>query len=231
MATRYLLDIHRGSTCPKESRDNSKCAFSKVTDNAFRAKMIRVADDIGMDPNALAAVIMFETAGTASPSIRNPGGSATGLIQFISPTATRMGTSVEALAKMSAVEQLDWVHKFFLPHKGKAYMRIPGEVYAAVFCPAIIGKPMSTVVGRPNDSSRSPCGSSYETIWKMNPFSSGEFTKAQVVGWVDQALRDAEAYPRIAVNMSGISLGWVLPLVLGAAAGAGVAWGLKELRG
>jgi hypothetical protein len=230
MATRYLLDIHRGSTCPKESRDNSKCAFSKVTDNAFRAKMIRVADDIGMDPNALAAVIMFETAGTASPSIRNPGGSATGLIQFIAPTATRMGTSVEKLAKMSAVEQLDWVHKFFLPHKGKAYMRTPSEVYAAVFCPSLIGRPMSTVVGRPNDSSVGPCGK-YDTIWKMNPFSTGEFTKAQVVGWVDQALRDAENYPRIAVNMSGISLGWVVPLILGAAAGVGVAWGLKELRG
>jgi len=48
------------------------------------------------------------------------------------------------------------------------------------------------------------------------------------VGWVDQALRDAEAYPRIAVNMSGISLGWVVPLVLGAAAGVGVAWGLRS---
>ncbi|WP_236452116.1 hypothetical protein, partial [Escherichia coli] len=47
------------------------------------ASIARVAKNIGVNPNDLAAVISFETGGTFSPSKRNPNSSATGLIQFM----------------------------------------------------------------------------------------------------------------------------------------------------
>lgn len=228
MGKRYLLDIERGSACGASEKGRAGCALSKVTTNAFRAKLIRVADAIGVDPSALAAVIMHETAGTASPSIQNPYTRATGLIQFMPSTARALGTSVEALKEMSAIEQLDWVQAFFRPHAGKSYLRDPGNVYAAVFCPALLSKSMDTVVGRPNDSSPSPCGSTMHKVWEQNRFSSGAFTKSTVVGWVEASLRAAEARPRIEVAMESW-FGYLVPALLGAAASFGTAWGLREI--
>lgn len=46
----------------------------------------KVAKNIGANPNDLAAVISYETAGSFSPNARNPKGSATGLIQFMQYT-------------------------------------------------------------------------------------------------------------------------------------------------
>jgi hypothetical protein len=55
----------------------------------------------------------FETGGTFSPSQKNAAGSSViGLIQFMSTTAKNLGTSTSELAKMTAVEQLNYVEKY-----------------------------------------------------------------------------------------------------------------------
>ena len=48
--------------------------------------LVIVAKNIGANPNDLAAVISFETAGSFSTNARKPKGSATGLIQFMQYT-------------------------------------------------------------------------------------------------------------------------------------------------
>jgi hypothetical protein len=58
------------------------------------------------------AAMAFETGGSFSPAVPNKAGSgAVGLIQFMPSTAKGLGTSTEALKKMSAVQQLDFVKK------------------------------------------------------------------------------------------------------------------------
>ena len=73
-----------------------------------------MAGRLGTQPEYLLAVMSFETGGSFSPGIRNGAGSgATGLIQFMPATARELGTSTEALARMSATEQLEYVERYF----------------------------------------------------------------------------------------------------------------------
>ncbi|MBD2102214.1 transglycosylase SLT domain-containing protein [Leptolyngbya sp. FACHB-261] len=108
-----------------------------------QSKLNQVAANVGTDPNNLAAVIHFETGGTWDPSIRNAAGSgATGLIQFMPQTAAELGTSVDDLAAMSAVEQLDYVEAYLRPYRGN--LNSLEDTYMAVLYPAAIGKSNST---------------------------------------------------------------------------------------
>lgn len=111
-----------------------------ATPPEFRKRLVEVSHTLGVDPNYLATVISFESAGTFSPSIKNPGSSATGLIQFMASTAKGLGTSVEALAAMTATEQLVYVQKYFeIAAKGKNLSRLR-DVYLTVFAPGFVNK-------------------------------------------------------------------------------------------
>ena len=71
-----------------------------------------MAGRLGARPEYILAVMSFETGGTFDPAIRN-GIGATGLIQFLPSTARGLGTTTDALARMSSVEQLRFVEKYF----------------------------------------------------------------------------------------------------------------------
>ena len=106
----------------------------------FQQKVEAIEKRLGMEPGSLLAVMRFETGGTFDPAERNRAGSgATGLIQFMPKTAKGLGTSTEALAKMSAEDQLEYVEKYFQPYKGK--MGTLKDAYMAVLYPKAIGKP------------------------------------------------------------------------------------------
>lgn len=109
------------------------------TSQAFRDKVISIAAEIETDPNFLMAIMSFESGATFSPSVKSLAGSgATGLIQFMPKTAIGLGTTTAALAQMTAEDQLDFVRKYFLPHKGK--LKTIEDAYMAVLFPAAIGK-------------------------------------------------------------------------------------------
>jgi len=109
------------------------------TNEAFRKKVIEIADRLLIDPNFLMAIMSFETGATFDPKIKNAAGSgATGLIQFMPRTAKALGTTTDDLAKMTAVAQLDFVEKYFAPHKGK--LQTIEDAYMAVLYPKGIGK-------------------------------------------------------------------------------------------
>jgi hypothetical protein len=76
---------------------------------------------------------------TFDPASENPTSKAVGLIQFTATTAASLGTTTAKLKTMSAVEQLDWVQKYFQRYKGK--LSSVEDTYLAVFYPALMGKP------------------------------------------------------------------------------------------
>lgn len=82
-----------------------------------KATIAKVAKNIGVSPNDLAAVMSFETSGTFSPSIKNPKSSATGLIQFMKGTGGTKGKyygmSREKFAGLSFDEQMTYVERYF----------------------------------------------------------------------------------------------------------------------
>lgn len=80
---------------------------------AFIAKVIVVANNLGINPNWLMVIMYFETGATFSPSKWNPSKSYVGLLQFGRVAASDLGTTVTALSKMTAVQQLDYVQKYY----------------------------------------------------------------------------------------------------------------------
>ena len=104
---------------------------------SIAAQIVDVSRRLGLpDPAMLANVINFESG--FSPAARNPASGATGLIQFMPSTAARLGTSTDALARMSASQQMAYVYAYFAPYAGR--LTTQADVYAAVFYPAAIGK-------------------------------------------------------------------------------------------
>lgn len=109
------------------------------TSEAFRKKVLEIADRLLIDPNFLMAIMSFESGASFSPKVKNAAGSgAVGLIQFMPSTAKALGTSIAELEKMTAVAQLDFVEKYFAPRKGK--LLTIEDAYMAVLFPKGIGK-------------------------------------------------------------------------------------------
>ncbi len=118
---------------------DSAIAWGAVVSPEFKQKVIQISSFLGCDPNHLMSAMAFETGETFRPDIKNPRSGATGLIQFTPPAAQDIGTTLEALARMTALEQLDFVLKHFLRHKGKVGKI--SDVYMAIFRPASVGAP------------------------------------------------------------------------------------------
>lgn len=111
----------------------------------FRAKVRAISARLGCAPDDLMACMAWESGRSFSPSKKNMAGSgATGLIQFMPDTAAKLGTSTSALAAMTAIQQLDWVERYFQPYKGK--LATLADLYMAILWPAGVGKPMEYVL-------------------------------------------------------------------------------------
>jgi len=121
--------------------------WSAKYDCLFELKLRVVAKRIGANPAHLAACIAFETGYTFDPAKKNAAGSSgTGLIQFMRATAIGIGTTVEALAAMTAVEQLVYVEKYFRPYAGR--LSTIEDLYMAILYPKAVGKPLHYVLFR-----------------------------------------------------------------------------------
>ena len=139
----------------------------------FRVRARGVATRIGVDPSDFMTCMAWESGRTFSPSIPNKAGSgAIGLIQFMPTTATGLGTTVKALAVMSAVQQLDWVEKYFAPWKGKLHNL--ADLYMAILWPAAVGKPPEYVLW---DQNSRP--TTYRQNAGLDMDKDGEITKAE----------------------------------------------------
>ena len=99
----------------------------------FSAGIAKLAQKYGCSETDLIG-LMYSECGL-NPNLVNEIG-ATGLIQFIPETAQSLGTSTEALANMSAVEQLEYVDKFLGQYLEEGGNYSGGDLYATIFLPA-----------------------------------------------------------------------------------------------
>lgn len=96
----------------------------------------------------LMSCMHFETGGSYSSTIQNGAGAKYfGLIQFGTAAASDLGTTVEALTKLTPVEQLTWVFAYFnlWRKRGKTYVQLE-DLYLTIFYPAAVGKNADTVI-------------------------------------------------------------------------------------
>jgi hypothetical protein len=110
----------------------------------FRVRVRQMGDNLNINPDWLMAVMGFETGYTFDPTTSNPGSSATGLIQFLETTARGLGTTTTALRRMTAVQQLDYVEKYFAQYASR--ITNLGDCYMAVLWPVAMGRPDSYVM-------------------------------------------------------------------------------------
>lgn len=119
--------------------DAAGIAWGAVVTPEFKKKVIAICGTLGCDPNHLMAAMAFETGERFTPDVKNPISGATGLIQFMPDTAVGLGTTIAALAAMSAVDQLDFVLEHFRRQHKK--FDTLSDVYMAILLPAAVGKP------------------------------------------------------------------------------------------
>ena len=99
--------------------------------------VVSLSRQLGIDPAWLANVVQFES--TWNPQARNRKTRATGLIQFMPNTARGLGTTVDALRRMTAAQQWEYVARYFRRFAGR--LRTQEDVFMAVFYPVALGKP------------------------------------------------------------------------------------------
>lgn len=137
-----------------------------VQDREFLTKVAQVASKYGTTQNEMLGFMHFETAGTMSPAIRNSLGFV-GLIQFgrlaCQSLSREYRTTItpEMLQRMTRVEQMTWVERYF--DMWKRILRLPnpldsGKMYMIVALPAHSNKPDDTVLYQPNSN-----------VWRCNP--------------------------------------------------------------
>ncbi|WP_207659192.1 transglycosylase SLT domain-containing protein [Anaerobacterium chartisolvens] len=131
----------------------------------FKAKVLEICAKLKMNPDDLMAVMAFESGGI-NPAAVNKDSGATGLIQFMPSTARSLETTTEALAKMSDVEQLDYVYQYLEPYTGK--LNTVQDAYMAVFMPIAVGKSNDFVLGIKDSKEELAKGLSYGIVYKQN---------------------------------------------------------------
>jgi hypothetical protein len=174
-------------------------------DQDFAASIESLGNDLGVDPMYLANTMYAESR--LDPSVKNMAGSgATGLIQFMPQTAANLGTTTDELSRMTPVEQMEYVRRYFsADNLGAGRLRDlqndPSQhnVNMAVFLPSMIGKPVDTQIPqkyfRQNGSIRTPADYTRSAKERVNAYiqSNPADTQADTVdAQTDQMLSEEQ---------------------------------------
>ncbi len=183
------------------------------TTPSFRDRLVSLAEEFGIDPNWIASVISFESAGTFAADVTFGGGryrgsqdnaKAVGLIQFTNvalDAMKRRGAAVTKaeLAAMSAEEQLEWVRIYLQTVLGSRRMMSLDDVYMAVFAPSAVGKSDSTVL-------YSEPSASYTANKVLDANGDGHITRAEACAQVRSIYARAKQAGVLAEGGEGAAL-------------------------
>lgn len=136
----------RAPTTPDGAQGRYERMALQKHGQAFVDRVHQIAQRIGARPEWLFAVMQNESG--MDPRAVNPNGGATGLIQFMPATARGLGTTTAQLREMSAMQQLDYVERYYAPYAGR--IRSGADMYLATFYPAAMGRGDDWVLGSQN---------------------------------------------------------------------------------
>ncbi len=152
-------------------------------DVEFQQGVQGMSQRLGVSASDLYAIMDFETGGTFDPAIRNAAGSgATGLIQIMPSTAAGLGTTTEALASMSRVQQLGYVEQYFKRAGVKPGASL-SDLYMSVLFPAAVGKSDNFVLFGKGAMSEYQ-GNAYTQNSGLDSNGDGSITKAEATAKV-----------------------------------------------
>jgi hypothetical protein len=118
----------------------------------FWTELQAIAKRLKTEPAWLLNVMASESL--FDPKARNglTGQTASGLLQFIESTAQSMGTTTDAIRRMSPIEQLRLIEKYLAPFRGR--LNSLADVYLAVFRGVIVEGGDVTIIAPLNNSNK-----------------------------------------------------------------------------
>lgn len=120
-------------------------AWSKSVAPEFVTKVKDIVSKIGGDPSHLMSCMAFETGRTFSPTIQNGAGAPYyGIIQGGAAFCKDVGITLDQWRSLTALQQLDYVYKWYLPYKGR--MKDLPSWYMRILWPAAVSQPDSYVL-------------------------------------------------------------------------------------
>lgn len=153
-------------------------AWGAKVSAVFRDRVRWIGEDLEFEPDWLMAAIAWESGRSFRSDVKNMAGSgATGLIQFMPATARGLGTTTEALAKLTPEDQLNFVWKYFAPFKGR--IRSLADLYMAILWPKGVGQPDSYVLF---DKGKQP--TAYRQNAGLDADKDGKVTRRETVAKV-----------------------------------------------
>lgn len=124
---------------------DSGIAWSGKLTKPFLDAVVDMSARLGVNPSYITTIMALETGRRFTSDVTNAAGSgATGLIQFMPSTAKGLGTTTELLAKMTPIEQLVYVEKYFKPYTGAMDRLV--DCYLAVLYPDAMGGALDDVI-------------------------------------------------------------------------------------
>lgn len=147
-----------------------------VTTNrdAFVQRVREISTQLQINPNWLMAVMRFESR--LNHQAVNSVSGATGLIQFMPNTARSLGTTTQALAQMTNVQQLEYVLRYYNSRRGRMHNYL--DCYLVTFYPYAMGRPDTFVLGSENSPERAALVAHQNTGLDTN--HDGQITVAEV---------------------------------------------------
>jgi len=183
-AAKVYSEVSFVPPAPGSTSVKPQMAWGAKVSPLFKERVLWIGQDLDLDPDDLMSCIAWESGETFKPDIKNAAGSgATGLIQFMPSTARSLGTTTEALARMTAEDQLNFVYKYFRPYKGK--LKTLGDIYMAILWPLGVGKSDDFVLFDKNDA-RYP--KRYLQNKGLDTDANGKVTKREAYGKVQAKL-------------------------------------------
>lgn len=169
---------------------------SKVSPE-FRDRVFLMASNLGwpdenaQDSSKFMGCSGFESGLTFSAGVRNRAGSSgTGLIQFMASTAVNLGTTTDALAAMSEVEQLDYVERYFKQfHKLLNTSPSLSDLYMSILMPSHIGES--------DDAVLFSSGLAYSENAGLDSNHDGQVTKGEATAKVQAILMRGYQTPNV----------------------------------
>ncbi|MDA3910960.1 MAG: transglycosylase SLT domain-containing protein [Bacteroidales bacterium] len=148
---------------------------------SFLKKLVAISRKLKINPNWLLAVMNSESGINAQAVNQN--GGATGLIQFMPATAEWLGTSTSTLYRMSRVQQLDYVYKYYQKwlQSGKQ-IKSYEDLYMLTFYPYATNQGNSYVFGSERSSDYAKIVSDHNP--GMDLSKDGLITKAEFKQWI-----------------------------------------------
>ncbi len=104
----------------------------------FLGKVIDVTEAIGVQPDDLMMIMASESGISTERSPYH--GQAVGLIQFTNEAASAIGTTLEELEKMTAIEQLYYVGEYYKKSGKIGEMKNVVDIYVVNAAPSSLGK-------------------------------------------------------------------------------------------